>query len=247
MRRAATPEILVRGRQEFLPAAQAGVQGGDTEADRNAVPGELRMPRHRLRHEPRRVPGLTGWIAGKGGDELISAQPRRMVRAASGPGTIDRRFTGIGAVGAIPWLRMHRGVRARPGQHGADCRQHPVARNVPMPVVEALEVVHVEDGQGERVQRAACQDSIEPLRQVAAIRESGQRIGQRQPPIRLCDPLRSAQPQLQLPYVPGIETTPGAGTRLPTAPEPDGFRRRPTVLTCLGPGTTFQERDSAVE
>lgn len=228
-----------------MPAAQAGVQGGDTEADRNAVPGELRMPRHRLRHEPRGVPGLTGRTAGKGGDELISTQPCRMVRATAGTGTIDRRFTGITAVGAIPWLPMCRGVRGRPGQHGADCRQHPVARNVPMPVVEAFEIVHVEDGQGERMQRVPRQDTIEALRQMTAIREPGQRIGQRQPPIRLCDPLRPAQPQLQLPDVPGIEKTSGAGTRPPTAQEPDRLRRRPTILMCLGPGTMFQQRDPA--
>ena len=205
------------------------------------------MPRHRVRQQPRPVPGSTGWIAGKSGDELISAEPRRMVRTSAGTGTIDRSFTGIGAFGAIPWLQMRRGVPVRSGQHGADCRQYPVAHNVPMPVVEALEIVHVEDGQGERMQRAVRQDSIEPLRQVAAIREPGQRIGQRQPPIRLCDPLGPAQPKLQLPYVPGIEKTAGAGPRPPTAPEPDRLRRHPTVLMCQGPETMFQERDSAVE
>ena len=223
------------------------MQGRDTETDRDAVPEELRMPRHRLRHEPRRVPSLTGWIPGKGGDELVAPQPRRMVRTAAGTGTIDRRLTRIGMVGAIPWLWMRRGVRARHRQHGADCRQHAVARNVPMPVVEALEVVHVEDGQGKRVRRGARQDAIEALRQMAAIREPGQRIGQRQPPIRLYGPLRPAQPQFQLPYVPGIEKTPSAGTRPPTAPEPDGLRRYPTGLMCLGAGTMFQKRDSAVE
>lgn len=97
------------------------------------------------------------------------------------------------------------------------------------------------------MQRAARKDSIEPLRQVAAIREPGQRIGQRQPSIRLGDPLHSAQPKLQLPYVPGIEKTAGAGLRPPAAPEPDRLRRCPTVLVCRGPGTMFQERDSAVE
>lgn len=94
---------------------------------------------------------------------------------------------------------------------------------------------------------AARQDAIEALLQMAAIREPGQRIGQRQPPIRLRSPLRPAQPQFQLPYVPGIEKTPGAGTRPLTASEPDGPRRRPTVLMCRGPGTMFQERDSAME